>query len=346
MPVNIPARPISTLKGTWTRIITEDRLRRSSQVLTAIGQDICIFGGEVLPRQPVDDQVDVVSLSHDAPRLETKSLSVAPTPRVGSASANLNGRMYLFSGRGGTDMAPLEEKGAVWNYDPVEAKWNKIMPADISQPYPPARSYHCATAGGESGFYIHAGCPADGRLSDLWKFDVWNRSWIQLPDAPLPHRGGASIAYSNNKLYRMNGFDGTQEQGGSIDIFDLDTNTWSSKIFQPDGNDGPEARSVSVLLPFTFRNKAKLLTLFGERDPSSLGHAGAGKMLDDVWVYDIYEEWWTKIPTAGDDGVPDPRGWFDADVVEGTHGPSVVVHGGLGEDNERLGDIWLMSFPH
>jgi hypothetical protein len=125
-------------------------------------------------------------------------------------------------------MAPIEEKGAVWNYDPVEAVWNKIMPATTSQPYPPARSYHCATAGGESCFYIHAGCPENGRLSDLWKFDVFNRTWIQLADAPSPHRGGASIAHSNNKLYRMNGFDGTTEQGGSIDIFDIDTNTWST----------------------------------------------------------------------------------------------------------------------
>jgi hypothetical protein len=25
--------------------------------------------------------------------------------------------------------------------------------------------------------------------------------------------------------------------------------------------------------------------MFGERDPSSLGHAGAGKMLTDVWAF-------------------------------------------------------------
>lgn len=59
MPI---ARPISTLKGTWTRLLDEERLRRSSQVLSVVDQTVCIFGGEVQPRQPVDDKVDVFSL--------------------------------------------------------------------------------------------------------------------------------------------------------------------------------------------------------------------------------------------------------------------------------------------
>jgi hypothetical protein len=32
------------------------------------------------------------------------------------------------------------------------------------------------------------------------------------------------------------------------------------------------------------------VTIFGERNPSSLGHAGAGKMFGDVWAYDIAGE--------------------------------------------------------
>lgn len=59
MPV---ARPISTLKGTWTRLLDTERLRRSSQVLSIIDGNVCIFGGEIKPREPLDDKVDVVSL--------------------------------------------------------------------------------------------------------------------------------------------------------------------------------------------------------------------------------------------------------------------------------------------
>jgi hypothetical protein len=253
--------------------------------------------------------------------------------------------MYLFSGRGGTDMAPIEEDGAVWEFDSGSSSWSRLMPADPSTPFPPARSYHCSTSDGQGTFFLHAGCPQKGRLSDLWKFDVSERTWTELPKAPAPHRGGTSIAHSNGKLYRMNGFDGNTEQGGSIDVFDIATNSWSTETFKADGNDGPEARSVCVLLPVRLAQKDKLLTLFGEHDPSSLGHAGAGKMLSDVWIYDISEKWWTQLHPEGADGVPDPRGWFDADVVKKSSGnDAVVLHGGLGENNERLSDVWLLSF--
>jgi hypothetical protein len=277
MPIATRGNPINTLKGTWTRLYDEERLRRSSHVLSVIGQTVCIFGGEVQPRQPVDDQVDVLSLTADAPKLETKKTSTAPSPRVGSASALLADRLYLFSGRGGTDMAPIDEKGSVWNYDPASGEWSQIKPNDVSQPYPEARSYHCAASDGEGGLFIHAGCPDKGRLQDLWRFDVFSRSWLQLPDAPPPQRGGTSLAYSGGKLYRMNGFDGEKEQGGSIDIFDIEDNSWSTETWPTDGNSGPEPRSVAALLPIKLRAKDKLLTLFGERDPSSQGHAGAGK---------------------------------------------------------------------
>ncbi|PSN72631.1 galactose oxidase [Corynespora cassiicola Philippines] len=333
------------LNGTWTRLLASERLRRSSQVLSVIDQKAYIFGGEILPRQPVDSQLDVISVGAGAANHETKSLNEAPSPRVGSASAVVNGKLVLFSGRGGTDMAPVEEKGAVWAWDPAQSAWSLVRPADASKPYPPARSYHTATSDGETSYFIHAGCPEKGRLSDLWKFDLSSKTWSQAADAPGPQRGGTSIAYSGGKLYRMNGFDGQTEVGGSIDVYDISSNTWSSETFQADGNSGPEPRSVCTLLPLRVRNKDKLMTLFGERDPSSLGHAGAGKMLGDVWLYDIAEKWWTHLQPSGDDGTPDPRGWFDADVLKAESGSDgVLVHGGLGENNERLTDVWHLSF--
>jgi hypothetical protein len=70
-------------------------------------------------------------------------------------------------------------------------------------------------------------------------------------------------------------------------------------------------------------------------------------MLGDVWIYDISEEWWTKLsPNAGDDGHPPNRGWFDADVLKGSDmgNDSIIVHGGLGEDNSRLDDVWMLKF--
>ena len=238
-------------------------------------------------------------------------------------------------------MTAIDEDGGLWQFDPTNTKWTFVPRVDLSESYPQARSYHCMTSDGVSNIFLHAGCPSSGRLSDLWSFDVASRTWTQLPDAPTPARGGTSIAYHDGKLYRMNGFDGTAEQGSTIDVFDVSQKSWSTKKFEADGVHGPEARSVAAFLPLTLKDRAMLVTLLGEHDPSSLGHAGAGKMLGDWWLYDIAADSWTRGESTVGGQEPAPRGWFDADVVDSN---KIVVTGGLSETNERLGDVWVLLF--
>lgn len=186
--------------------------------------------------------------------------------------------------------------------------------------------------------YLHAGCPEQGRLNDLWAFQISTEKWIRLADAPEPGMGGTSITFcaDGDTLYRMNGFDGTSEQGGQFNTYNPEKDTWTSQTFPADGVFGPEARSVSALHCLNTGGKTLLVTFFGEHDPSSLGHAGAGKMLGDAWAWDIKGEAWSKLEQQG--GQPAPRGWFASERM-GEDG--VVVHGGLAEDNSRLGDVWV-----
>jgi hypothetical protein len=47
----------------WQRIVVSDTIRRSSQVL-AVGNDtVHIFGGEIVPREPVDSNVYSIPLN-------------------------------------------------------------------------------------------------------------------------------------------------------------------------------------------------------------------------------------------------------------------------------------------
>ncbi|KAH6689827.1 kelch repeat protein [Plectosphaerella plurivora] len=330
--------------ATWHLLAENDRLRRSSQAFSALGAEAFVFGGELLPREPVDNSVDRISVRSGGPSAETLSApSTAPSRRVGSPSATAGDAVYLFSGRGGIAMAPVEEHGAVWGYTPRDNVWEAITPADASAPIPAGRSYHCLASDGNDTIFLHAGCPESGRLADLWAFNLTSRTWTQLPDAPPPARGGASIAFQDGKLYRLNGFDGHTEQGGALDIYDVAAGSWSTHEYKPDGADGPESRSVAALVALEVGGKKTIVTLFGERDPSSLGHAGAGKMLGDAWAFDVQTKKWAKIE-VGIGKVPAPRGWFDADVAEEEGKQFVVVHGGLAEDNSRLGDVWKLEF--
>ncbi|KAH8693892.1 hypothetical protein BGW36DRAFT_345749 [Talaromyces proteolyticus] len=327
----------------WTKIHADTSIQRSSQTLSVVADIAYIYGGELHPREPVDSAIYRVPVNRES--ASDRKISTipeptnAPQPRVGSASTTIDGKIYIFSGRGGTAMAPIEEQGSFWCFDPPSNTWSQVQPSDPQLRYPVGRSYHSLTNNGQDTIFLHAGCPDKGRLADLWAFNIRTRQWQELPLAPKPERGGTSIAYANRKLFRMNGFDGTTEQGGAVDVFDVENNVWSTVTYPADGVSGPKPRSVSCLLSLNIQQKPSLVTMFGEGDPSSLGHQGAGKMFSDVWVFDIESQKWTEAP-VDQKKAPVARGWFDADVIA----DSVIIHGGLAESNERLGDVWRLYF--
>ncbi|KAK5132020.1 hypothetical protein LTR08_000441 [Meristemomyces frigidus] len=337
------------MKATWTAINQNELLQRSSHNVATLGSKIYVFGGELKPRQPRDNDIFILDTGsqESEPTIATASMpmdSRRPSSRVGSAVAKLGHRLYFFSGRGGEAMAPVDEQGALWMYDTIERSWT-LQSLPTAKAHPEARSYHAMTSNGEDTIYVHAGCPEKGRLSDLWAYNVREREWKQLANAPEPPRGGPSIAYADGKLWRMNGFDGKQEVGGSIDVYDPQSDTWTSLPFIADGKSGPGPRSVATLHSIKITGKTRLFTLFGESDPSSLGHQGAGKMLSDIWMYDVAASTWEQVTADVQAGKASPaaRGWFDADVIETKAGEAIAVSGGLGEQNERLGDTWLLT---
>nr|POF14945.1 nitrile-specifier protein 5 [Quercus suber] len=335
------------MSATWTKIAHGDQLQRSSHSVAAIGSELYIVGGELKPRQPRDNDVHKLNLSLKATSTPTKIASTpsSPSPRVGAALTSLGGKLYMFSGRGGEAMSAVDEQGSFWIFDPSNSNssdaWTLQQPS--SAEFPEARSYHCLTNDGTDAIYLHAGCPASGRLSDFWRFRVSTAAWEPLASAPGAPRGGASIAYAAGKVYRMNGFDGTQEVGGSVDVYDVASERWTSVEFAADGVNGPGPRSVAALLAVdnATSDETLLVTLFGESDPSSLGHMGAGKMLTDVWAFAPAHDAWKQLQAQGP--TPQARGWFDADVASIDGRDCVVVAGGLGEANERLDDVWVLT---
>lgn len=356
-------RKMAPIPATWSKLAATGPLQRSSHNVNAVGNTIYVFGGELRPREPRDNNIHKINLDGKSQRKEeshsmlhayteqclgttsVQSLQaphMAPSPRVGSASATIGDKIYFFSGRGGPEMAPVDEKGAVWSLDTRSNEWTLLSPS--SPLFPDARSYHTIASDGADTIYVHAGCPEKGRLADLWAFSVSKKEWKQLSSAPDPPRGGTSIAWADGKLYRMNGFDGQKEVGGDLDVYDPVNDSWSTVSFQANGKDGPGARSVAALVPVKVHGGTSLVTLFGESDPSSLGHQGAGKMLSDIWAYSLENKTWSEISIQSNEARPDARGWFDADVVALDEGEGVAISGGLGETNERLNDLWLLSF--
>lgn len=360
----------------WQCVQKDPLLQRSSHTLSVSSDDspqAYVFGGELNPREPRDNDVHVIDLQGGRQPLlfatfellsdieaqkSIKSLlssqtKTSPTPRVGTASTCIGGKVYLFSGRGGVAMTSIEEMGSLWTLDYSKSRassspaWTLLSPANRNDPYPEGRSYHALTNDGSNTIYLHGGCPAKGRLSDLWSFDILTCAWTELNPAPGSGRGGSSIAVSGGRLYRMNGFDGKTEQGGTMDIYEPALKAWNTRSYLADGVSGPEPRSVSCLLAVELQGRPSLVSAFGEHDPSPLGHQGAGRMLDDIWVFDIRTSKWSQMKAAsGSSERPAARGWFGADVLRSRDGSDdrIVIAGGLGEDNQRLSDAWILEF--
>lgn len=248
------------LKAKWHKV-SAPPLPRSSHTLSVVSGRAYLFGGEVSPREPVDNDMHIIMLPSgtvmeaDYKCVLAKGTEV-PEKRVGHTAAVIGERIFVFGGRGGKDMKPLQEKGRVWIYDTRTDTWSFLDPVP-GTPFPEARSYHASVASvkpdpspdvetaprnpateepktgviaegaredSEKGFgtlFIHAGCPESGRSNDLWAFDIRSRTWKEFPDAPGKPRGGTALTLSKNRIFRFGGFNGESEEGNQVDFLEL-----------------------------------------------------------------------------------------------------------------------------
>jgi hypothetical protein len=140
--------------------------------------------------------------------------------------------------------------------------------------------------------------------------------------------------------------------------------------YHPD--EWPGNRSVAGLEAVTVGGGREYLVLmFGEREASGVGHAGAGRFWDDVWAFQVPAEGmslasvadtafsvvgkksgegsWTRVemgPYDDEDDAsaegPGPRGWIATATMGELEENGIVVFGGLNESNQRLGDGWIL----
>ncbi|KZT08644.1 galactose oxidase [Laetiporus sulphureus 93-53] len=384
----------------WSLLSKAPQIARSSHCATAFPSgSLIIYGGELKARIPVDSanvQGDGVikgsvhlfdaSLTDGEPKSHLpqgwrticpsvndikSSAESIPDARVGATMVHEGGNLYIWGGRGGVDMAPLDSpQVGIWRGKlktntaggDNRIVWEQIGGRGI-QPEP--RSYHTAIAH-EGRIYIHAGCPVSGRLSGLHSFDVHSGKWQELASGPDPARGGTSLVavkleHEGSALLRYGGFSGYElpSATGVLDVYTVRENKWYTVEPAADPIHGhPGARSVHGFQRFQSTSpslaSAVAVLFHGERDASKLGHAGAGTFWDDVWLLlkdksnDNTEGWtWKKVDilkaVEGSIAIPEGRGWFaSAEYVE--RGNSrIFMHGGLLSSNERSDELWQLE---
>ncbi|XP_010525270.1 PREDICTED: nitrile-specifier protein 5 [Tarenaya hassleriana] len=234
-----------------------------------------------------------------------------PGARSSHAIALVGDKVYAFGG----EFAPrVPVDNHLYVFDLRTTTWS-VAPAtgDVPPPRigvamatvgggPPHRSYH-SIAADEENVYVFGGCGVDGRLNDLWAFNVVAQKWIQFP-APgeaCKGRGGPGLGIVQGKIWVVYGFTGVEAD--DVHCFDPAHGKW--KEVETEG-EKPSPRSVFSTAVFG----KQIVICGGEVDPSDLGHLGAGRFTGDVFGLDTETLKWTKWEDGvGSGDHPGPRGW-------------------------------------
>ncbi|KAF9347451.1 hypothetical protein BGX26_001047 [Mortierella sp. AD094] len=185
---------------------------------------------------------------------------------------------------------------------------------------------------------------------DLYSFDTESNIWEAVNsksrDAPEP-RSYHAMTSSNSDIYVFGGC----PNKGRLD--DLHSGEWIKAL--PSTN-APGPRSVHAIVPVSAEDEEsdRLFIVFGEGNPSSIGHEGAGEFWGDVWTATLPKSLsqlnggnlhvnYNQIKLAAlqdnQDNLPSPRGWLQALPWN----DKVVLIGGLSANNQRLSDLYLLS---
>lgn len=153
----------------------------------------------------------------------------------------------------------------------------------------------------------------------------------------------------------LTGFAG-YELGGDhvLDVYSIASNTWRSAVPTADqihGYPGPRSMYGFVSCQPTPSSAAIAVVYHGEREPSSIGHAGAGTFWDDAWLLDYFSNkqgefkfQWRKLVAAEGGECPEGRGWFPgASYVDERGHTKVAMLGGLLTSNTRSGELWMLE---
>lgn len=58
--LNLPGRALAEMSAKWTKLLFMPDVQRSSHNLSVVGDKAYIYGGELLPREPVNANVQIV----------------------------------------------------------------------------------------------------------------------------------------------------------------------------------------------------------------------------------------------------------------------------------------------
>jgi N-acetylneuraminic acid mutarotase len=248
----------------------------------------------------------------EAPTFQSISLgswtssASAPSIRADAAVASIDGKVYVFGGLRDSSLVPKTR--AIDVYDPATNKWQSGVGES------PVAFSHLAVAVDGDDVYFAGGVVGNGKkriesTKAVWKYDVSDNSWTELPELPSSRAAG-SMVLLDGKLHFLGGSGSDPEKELSshfvLDLSDLDAG-WDTSTPMPAG-----------------RKRFGAAVAFGKIYVIG-GHTGEDhrKLRSDVWSWDPEnpDRWSTKA------SLPNSRSHMPQSVLADPWGGILVVGG-------------------
>lgn len=191
-------------------------------------------------------------------------LATLPTPRGETATAAVDGQLYVAAGYTGLTFAVSDEVDA---YDPATDAWTAMAP--LPQP-----RNHAAAAGLDGLFYVSGGGgPADNDPEDeIWALDPAANAWTELAGMPEGRYAHRMVAL-DGLLYVVGG----QGETSRVLIYNPAADAWST------GAEMPAQRN-------------HLAAVAADRRVWAIGGRVDASVQDRVDIYDPATDTWSPGP--------------------------------------------------
>lgn len=312
----------------WKKLLQQGFIpkgRSSSSIVHNQGK-LYLFGGENIPRVPVDEDLHVFDLKEAKWSIE-ETKGDLPAKRLAHSMVSVGKYLFLYGGRLQNENDDLKD---LFSYNVEKKEWKSITTKGES---PLSRSYHAMTSIGDL-IYLFGGCQhsKEGtiRKNDLHMLDLKSMEWKKIvpKNDPPSIRGGPTITSCGKYLFVHGGFSGKELD----DFYSFDTEKCEWTKLEPKGTI-PGARSVHGLYKL---DEKHLFVFGGEKEPSIKGHEGSGLYFSDSFIYDVEKNEWKEIQGEG----PSARGWITGTSIDEKN---LVIFGGFTGD-DRVNDLWLFSW--
>ncbi|KAK5171507.1 uncharacterized protein LTR77_004652 [Saxophila tyrrhenica] len=349
------AKPTMPLKATFTQIATSSddqtklSLSRSGHSISIVKDKAYIFGGETAAGKLASNEVHAVTLhSADTPEPDYSVIPAVPDQEGGKvpaarhshAACGFNICVAVF---GGVDESGnVIDEPFIWLFVTGKSCWETLEASSSEKSPQPRRDAHLFDH--QNNLILYGGTDASGQsLHDVWHFSYVNKTWTQLPDAPV---STSNVALSDGVLYTITGSD---EVSGDLHFLPLNAgsnqeNGWSHVPFPTNPlTPGPQPRTGAGLLPVTTGyGRQYLLYMFGSRAiVQPKGSAAEQKETDDSTLEvepkdpkDLSPQFWSDMWTYQ---LPSSTPELKANIYQALKPAKIkdAIRGALGMDDGK-----------